>query len=766
MHRILIVDDRSEDLRLLRSLLEGRGWQVEEASHGDEALVKARQSPPHLIISDLLMPVMDGYTLLRQWRTDERLKKIPFVVYTATYTEPQDERLALEFGADDFFIKPAEPKPFMIRIENVLMKARDAERLSTKTPASVEKTTLKEYSEELIRKLEEKALQLDRVNRTLEQDIAASKETEAILNSLVAGTAAVGDEFFPSLVREMTIALQVRYVFVGELLPGNPDRVRSIAVWAGSGPGENFEYDLAGTPCAKVISQSVCYYPAGVQKEFPADHLLSEMEVEGYLGTPLLAADGQPLGLLVALHDRPLDLPQQAKDLLRVFASRAAAELERLKSLQALRESEARYREFMTGLPVAAYITDTTGRITLYNEAAVALWGRRPEKGDLWCGSHRLYTADGMLLPHEQCPAAVAIRENRSFKDYEAIAEQADGTRVNFLANITPITDGSGRVLGVTNVILDITERRRVEDTLRESEQRFRRLIEHAPEAITLLDVATGKFTLVNGAAERLFRIPAQELGKFGPAEMSPPQQPDGQLSSTQATEFVARALAGETPCFDWTHRNAEGRDIPCEVRLLRLEINGREVVRGSITDISERHHAEQALRSSEGRYRRLVESNLIGFIIAGTDGRVVEANEYFLNMLGLTRQELDAGVLRWDTITPPEWNEADQRAVKELEATGVTAPFEKEYFHKDGHRVPILATVALLEGTRGEGVCLIADMTEHKRAGEKIRAQLEELRRWQNVIHGREERIMALKAEVNELLAAQGKPDRYSRDS
>jgi PAS domain S-box-containing protein len=132
-----------------------------------------------------------------------------------------------------------------------------------------------------------------------------------------------------------------------------------------------------------------------------------------------------------------------------------------------LHESERQYREFLTHLPVAAYVTDTTGRITLHNDAAVALWGRRPDPGDRWWGSaSKLYTPDGAHLPHSQCPMVVAIRENRSFYNFEVIAEQADGTQAMILANIRPVKDASGRVLGATNVIVDITGRTQAEAAL------------------------------------------------------------------------------------------------------------------------------------------------------------------------------------------------------------------------------------------------------------------------------------------------------------
>ncbi len=133
MTRILIVDDQPENLYLLRALLTGHGCAVDEARDGAEALVKARQSPPQLIISDLLMPVMDGYTLLRHWKLDARLKLIPFIVYTATSTEPQDEKLALDLGADAFILQPAEPEAFMARVRDVLGQ-REAGQL-TRAPS-------------------------------------------------------------------------------------------------------------------------------------------------------------------------------------------------------------------------------------------------------------------------------------------------------------------------------------------------------------------------------------------------------------------------------------------------------------------------------------------------------------------------------------------------------------------------------------------------------------------------------------------------------
>ena len=178
MTRILIVDDKEENLYYLQALLTGHGCSVETARHGAEALVRARQAPPDVVVSDLLMPVMDGYTLLRFWKSDARLKRVPFIVYTATYTEPEDERLALSLGADAFILKPAEPEDFISRLREVQANAAAPVPAPPRSPTGDEKELLKVYSETLIRKLEEKTMQLQESNHALQQDVAERKKAE------------------------------------------------------------------------------------------------------------------------------------------------------------------------------------------------------------------------------------------------------------------------------------------------------------------------------------------------------------------------------------------------------------------------------------------------------------------------------------------------------------------------------------------------------------------------------------------------------------
>lgn len=133
--------------------------------------------------------------------------------------------------------------------------------------------------------------------------------------------------------------------------------------------------------------------------------------------------------------------------------------------------------------------------------------------------------------------------------------------------------------------------------SLRESELRYRTLFEHAPESIVVLDMDRGQFVDLNENAERLFGMPREQLLHVGPVDVSPQFQPDGRPSSQAAREELQKALQNETPRFEWTHRNSAGQEIPCEISLVRLPSSGRNLVRGSIMDISERKHAVEEIR-------------------------------------------------------------------------------------------------------------------------------------------------------------------------
>src|SRR5271154_4277746 len=197
---------------------------------------------------------------------------------------------------------------------------------------------------------------------------------------------------------------------------------------------------------------------------------------------------------------------------------------------------------------------------------------------------------------------------------------------------------------------------------------------------------------------------------------------------------------------FEFEYRLLQPNDsvkhVHVRARALRDSSGNIEFV-GAVTDITER-------KTSEERIRRLVEAGILGIFFATVEGGIVEANQAFLQMLQYGREDLVSGRLRWADLTPAEWRERDERSFAEFLATGVFQAYEKEYFRKDGSRVPVLVGGARLQSPN-EGVVFVLDLSEQKRAEEKIREQEMEFRQildfasWQVAVLGADGKAMYL---------------------
>jgi PAS domain S-box-containing protein len=127
---------------------------------------------------------------------------------------------------------------------------------------------------------------------------------------------------------------------------------------------------------------------------------------------------------------------------------------------------ERRFRDLLQALPAAIYTTDASGRITFFNRACIDFAGRTPKIGEMWCVTWKLFLPDGTPLPHEDCPMAVALKENRPVRDVEAVAERPDGSRICFMPYPTPLRDDRGRLIGAVNMLVDITTRKQAEERM------------------------------------------------------------------------------------------------------------------------------------------------------------------------------------------------------------------------------------------------------------------------------------------------------------
>ncbi|MBR1281789.1 PAS domain S-box protein [Bradyrhizobium sp. AUGA SZCCT0177] len=161
--------------------------------------------------------------------------------------------------------------------------------------------------------------------------------------------------------------------------------------------------------------------------------------------------------------------------MLNLFRHSEAADLENILARHAIRNTaaaddaesqEKQFRDLLQALPAAIYTTDTEGRITFFNQACIEFAGRTPKIGEMWCVTWKLFWPDGTPLRHEDCPMAIALKENRPVRDVEAIAERPDGSRICFMPYPTPLRDEAGRLLGAVNMLVDITTRKQAEERM------------------------------------------------------------------------------------------------------------------------------------------------------------------------------------------------------------------------------------------------------------------------------------------------------------
>jgi PAS domain S-box-containing protein len=260
-----------------------------------------------------------------------------------------------------------------------------------------------------------------------------------------------------------------------------------------------------------------------------------------------------------------------------------------------LRESERRFRELIDALPAAVYTTDAHGRLTHFNEACVELSGRTPQLGtDKWCVSWKLYYPDGRPMPHDECPMAISLREGRSVRGTEAIAERPDGTRVWFQPYPTPLYDKGGNVIGGVNMLVDITERKEAEIA-----SAFRASVVESSDDAIITKNLDGMITSWNAAAERMFGYCAEEaIGR--PITMLIPQD-----RLDEEPTIIDRLKRGERiEHFETRRVRKDGSLLDISLTISPVKsVDGRVIGASKIArDITERKRAEEALRDADRR--------------------------------------------------------------------------------------------------------------------------------------------------------------------
>ncbi|HEY3917754.1 MAG TPA: PAS domain S-box protein [Stellaceae bacterium] len=432
------------------------------------------------------------------------------------------------------------------------------------------------------------------------------------------------------------------------------------------------------------------------------------------------------------------DLVRSEPALAALASTATAAILE-----ESFKRDDHYFRALLEALPVAIYVTDTDGRIIFYNRACIDFSGRVPVIGsDYWCVSWRLLWPDGTPLPHNQCPMAIALKEDRPVRGTEAIAERADGTRVPFMPFPTPLHDSSGRLIGAVNMLVDITERKKAKqavremnemleqrieartkqmteayERLRQSERRFRLLVNGVIDyAIFMLD-DKGYVTNWNPGAARIKGYRAEEI--VGQHFSIFYTQEDRAAGVPERVLKTARR-DGRYEAESWRVRKGGERFWANVVIDAVRDDKGAIIGFAKITrDATERRKAERALIESERIARGIIDTALDAFVQWDQDGTVREWNPQAEAMFGWSRQEA-VGRPMAELLIPPDQRGAHAAEIARFIAGGQGAfigrRLQMEAMRRDGTHLTVeLAATALKRGDGGGFVFngFIRDLTD-----------------------------------------------------
>ena len=323
---------------------------------------------------------------------------------------------------------------------------------------------------------------------------------------------------------------------------------------------------------------------------------------------PILSGKDCFVGTLAVYSRQPREATPWDIDICRLISHTASLiifrrqEADARKQMeQALRDSEERHRQTLDLMPAAVYSCDAAGVITYFNQQAANLWGRLPKTGDRderFCGSEQLILSDGTILPHDKCPMAIALTEGRSFRDAEVCIQRPDGSRVQVLVNIDPVRNEQGQVIGAINAFHDISALKRVEQDLRESQERFRMVADNiAPLAWTCHTL--GNVTWYNQRWLEYTGLSFEEMKGWDWSKVHHPDHLDRVVATMKHSAETGEPWEDTFPL-----RGADGSYRWFLSRAVPIRDDHGKIVRwfGTNTDITEQRAAEEALRDADRR--------------------------------------------------------------------------------------------------------------------------------------------------------------------
>lgn len=360
--------------------------------------------------------------------------------------------------------------------------------------------------DELEIKVKERTAELESVVELLREEITERRNAEeAVLNMAKGVSAAVGEKFFYSLAENLAKTLNADYAYIAEVIKGVPNRVRTLLLYADGSFIDNIEVDLTGTPC-DTVREKTCSYPSGVQKLFPHAKTMAAMNVEGYIGTPLNASNGEWLGLMAVMYRKPVKNAASIESMLKIFAARVAAELERKTVEEALKESEQKYRRIVETSREGIWLIDDQDKTTFVNRQMAELLGYTVEE----MLNHSFYEFMDEAA-RKEAESNLKRRSEGISAVHDFRFKRKDGSDLWAIVSTNPVFDDKGKFAGALGMVTDITERMKAGEALKIKDM----AIESSINAIGITDFKAN-LTYVNPSFIKLWGYDSEKevLGK------------------------------------------------------------------------------------------------------------------------------------------------------------------------------------------------------------------------------------------------------------
>ena len=493
--------------------------------------------------------------------------------------------------------------------------------------------------------------------------------------------------------------------------------------------------------------------------------LKSKKPLRFYAGVPLLTRQGHALGALAILDRKPRKLSGKEKIGLQALARQALELLESQRRIAELQESARKLRQKLPArqlaekeleksrrllqtiydaLPDGICLADMNFKIRSCNQAVRRILGYEPE--ELVGQSYAILVSPELLSDPAHLRRQEELLEKGHLEREDYFLKRKNGEVFPASYSMALIKDDQGRPSGLVGTVRDITERKRAEEALRESEERYRTLVETSPDAITMTDFE-GRIRMINPQGLQLYRINRMEdvLGQNSFEYISPEVRPRAMQ------ELQEMRQTGRVRNLEYLLLRADGSTFLGEINSTVLHNEAGEPIglMAVTRDITERRQAEAALRESEERYRILVETSPDAITVTDLEGKILMVNEQALRLYGATRMEEMLGRSAFELIAPADRARAAENLRKTLE-TGRTRSLEYQLFRRDGSLYPAELNASVLRNAAGQPIGFIGvtrDITERKRLEE---ARRESERFLANIFASIQDGISILDTEFN----------------